>query len=151
MIQILRLSVMAAALCVSAASFAAETVDTDASNDTQVLRVGGDYLVKKITQRPGGGFVIDFAAKVPSGKFDTLRLESDHVHVSVQEGQTLRISAEIAEVRNDVASVSQVLIFVPNVGGPVPVWLLSSRGSPMDLRGSKYLEMHNPLSDFTIF
>lgn len=129
--------------------YAADITDSDGA-DSQVLRVGGDYVVQKIAQRPGG-FTIDFAAKTPSGKFDLLRLESDHVHVSVQEGQTLRISAEIADVKGAVANVAQVLIFVPNAGGPVPVWLLSSRGTSGDLRGSKYIEMHNPLSDFAIF
>ncbi len=117
----------------------------------QPMRVGGDYSVQKISARGDGGFVIEFAAKQPTGKFDLLRLESDHVHLSVTEGQTLRISAEIDEVQGIVANVSQVLIFVPHVGGDVPIWLLSSRGSPADLRGSKYLDMHNPLSDFAVF
>ncbi len=127
------------------------SADDATIDDSQILRVGGEYTVQKIASRPGGGFVIDFIAKVPSGKFDLLRLESDHVHVSVQEGQTLRISAEISEINGPAALVSQVLIFVPNIGGAVPVWLLSSRGSPADLRGSKYIEMHNPLSDYVVF
>lgn len=146
----LKLVVMMIGLTWSLAPLARAAGD-DVTAQPQILRVGGDYIVNKIQSRPDGSFMIEFKAKVPSGKFDTLRLESDHVHVSVNEGQTLRLSAEISEVQGPIANVSQVMIFVPHVGGDVPVWLLSRNGSAVDLRGSKYLEMHNPMSDFAIF
>lgn len=116
----------------------------------QLIRVGGNYTVFDIRRTDKGTFQIEFHAEQPSGKYGVITLESDHVHVAVTKGQKLRISAEIGKVSEGVAEATQVLVFVPNIRGPMPVWLLSSRSKGLDLRGSKYLEMHAPLSDYNV-
>lgn len=116
----------------------------------ELVRVGGDYIVNDITKTESGTFRIEFKGAQPGGKYGTIILDSDHVHVAVIKGQKLRISAEIARVNGDVAEATQVLVFIPNIRGPMPVWLLSSRSKNLDLRGSKYLDMHAPLSDYNI-
>lgn len=117
---------------------------------SQVERVGGNYLIKKIEKKSDRYFQITFESVKKTGKFDRLVLDSDHVHFSVKEGQQLRISAEIAEYTRAEAKVSQVLLFLPHVQGYTPVWILS-RNRRRSLRGSKFLEMHAPQSDYRIF
>lgn len=113
------------------------------------LRVGGDYKVTAIDKRDGA-FVVEFKSTVPSGKYDVLRLESDHVHVAVKVGQEIRLSAEILSEKGNAAEVSQMVIFLPSVQGHVPVWLLSNKAPASAHPSSKYLEMHNPLNDYVI-
>ena len=121
-------------------------------SDSKILRIGGDYKVERIQKRDDGLFEISFSAEKISGKYDHLRLISEHVHIGVKEGATLRISAEVSGDRAGVAEVDQVLIFVPSSqGSKMPVWLLSHKGRGLELKGAKYLEMHNPLSDFSVF
>jgi hypothetical protein len=118
--------------------------------DAKVLRVGGNYVVASVDLKNDSSFLIVFKSVQPTGKFDFLRLESDHVHVAVKVGQTLRLSAEVLSSKNATADVSQVVLFLPHAQGPVPVWLMSNRVPPHDLNASKYLEMHSPVSDYTI-
>ena len=114
------------------------------------IRVGGNYTVTKIDKVTDGAFVMEFKSDAPSGKFDTLTLQSDHVHVAVKVGQKIRLSAEILASSGPNAEVSQMVIFLPHAEGPVPVWLLSNKAPSGDLRGTTYLKMHNPLNDYTI-
>ena len=113
------------------------------------VRVGGDYKVTQI-DKVEGGFVVEFQSTTPSGKFDTLRLTSDHVHVAVKVGQQIRLSAEILTETGNSAEVSQMVIFLPSVQGHVPVWLLSNKAPAQERPAAKYLEMHNPLNDYVI-
>ena len=129
----------------------AETSDQPASEaSAELIRVGGNYLVHEISQNPSGTFRIEFRSEQPDGKYGTIILNSDHVHVAVTKGQKLRISAEIGRVTNGVAEATQVLVFIPNIRGPMPVWLLSSSSKNLHLRGARYLEMHAPLSDYNV-
>lgn len=127
---------------------------TDAKKVEQLeekfVRVGGNYIVTSIDQKNDNTFLVTFKSDVATGQFDELRLESDHVHVAVKVGQTLRLSAEVLEAKGPTAQVSQVVLFFPNVGGHVPVWLMSNRFPARDLNASRYLEMHSPHTDFTI-
>jgi hypothetical protein len=137
----------AAAVAQAEAPLQAQGVPAQAD---QVLRVGGDYTVTTAERRGGREFLVEFKAEHPSGRFDVLRLESDHVHVAVKVGQKLRLSAEILAERGAVADVRQVVLFFPSPAGHVPVWLLSNKAPSTDLRASKYLEMHSPLNDYTV-
>jgi hypothetical protein len=114
------------------------------------VRIGGDYKVTAIDRLKDGAFVIEFKSTAPSGKFDVLHLESDHVHVAVKVGQQIRLSAEILAEKGSTAEVSQMVIFLPSVQGHVPVWLLSNKAPANEHPSSKYLEMHNPLNDYII-
>jgi hypothetical protein len=118
--------------------------------DSQILRVGGDYTVTAVDKQGEGAFHVEFRAVTPSGKFDLLTLESDHVHVAVKVGQKIRLSAEILTQKGAAAEVAQVVIFLPSAEGRVPVWLLSTKAEGRDLRASRYLEMHVPANDFMI-
>jgi len=114
------------------------------------LKIGGDYQVTAIDRISDHEFHIEFKSVVATGKFDTLSLHSNHVHVAVRVGQKLRLSAAILNTRGSEAEVAQMVIFVPNPQGAVPVWLLSNRAEGLDLRATKYLEMHSPLTDYLV-
>ncbi len=116
----------------------------------KISRVGGDYLVTAIEHLDKEEFRIQFSAVTPTGKFDQLTLHSNHVHVAVKQGQKLRLSAEILADSGATAEVAQMVIFVVNPQGPIPVWLLSNRAGPRELNATKYLEMHSPLTDYII-
>jgi len=118
--------------------------------ENKIIRVGGDYEVMSIKEKDGG-FTIDFQAVTKTGKFDRLRLDSDHVHFAVKEGQKLRLSAEVVAANKDIAEVSQVLLFLPHDQGALPVWLLSRQAGSADLRSSRYLQMHAPQADYSVF
>jgi len=131
--------------------FAISTTQVLAEEPSEILRVGGDYRVAMIEQMDSGSFRVEFHADQTTGKFDVLVLETDHVNYAVRENEVIRISAEVISVHDEIAEVAQVLLFLPSAQGYVPVWLLSRKGSAFDLRGSRYIEMHAPSSDYQIF
>lgn len=137
-------------LLVVATLVAVPAFAADDGAQPEVARVGGDYTVSAIDRHEDGAFVVEFKSTTPSGRYDTLHLESDHVHVAVKVGLKLRLSAEILSEKGPVAEVAQMVVFFPNAQGPVPVWLLSNKAPGAELRGAKYIEMHNPLNDYTI-
>lgn len=129
---------------------------TDAAQDLKPaekkasLKVGGEYTVTKIDRSSSGLFLIEFKAMRPTGRFDVLKLESDHVHVGVKVGQSLRLSAEILAESGTTAEVSQLVMFLKGPNGKVPVWLLSHKSIGTDLRAIRYLEMHVPSNDYVV-
>ena len=139
--SILRIILIAFAAFVAIPAFA---------DDGEVQRVGGEYTVASIDRQSDGIFLVEFKSNAPSGRYDTLHLESNHVHVAVKVGQKLRLSAEILREKGATAEVAQMVIFFPNAQGPVPVWLLSTKAPNGMLRGARYLEMHNPLNDYIV-
>jgi hypothetical protein len=149
-----RFFVLLAAVCalgpagLALAGTAAPAASTTA--EPQVLRVGGDYTVSAIDKVDDRSFRVEFKAVKPTGKFDVLHLDSDHIHVAVKVGQTLRLSAEILAQHGSSADVAQMVLFLPSVQGHVPVWLLSNKAPVHDLRATKYLEMHVPMTDYMV-
>lgn len=126
------------------------STSSNALGENTPQKVGGDYKITKIERDGAGGFRIEFQSVRPSGRFDILRLESDHVHVAVKVGQTLRLSAEVMGERGVEADVSQVVLFLQGNSGRVPVWLLSRKAMGRDLKAVRYLEMHVPANDFVV-
>jgi hypothetical protein len=123
------------------------------AKEPQVERVGGSYVISKIDRQNDGNFEIQFKSAKPNGVHDTLVLLSDHVHIGLEEGKEVRLSAEILEKRPEYTEVSQVMVILPRKDSQAsnPIWLLSNRVSHEELKGAKYLEMHAPASDFVIF
>lgn len=119
-------------------------------NQPEAEKAGGIYEVKEIEKKAGDTFTIRFEAIAKTGRFDVLVLETDHVHVGVEVGAQLRLSAQIISEQGATAEVAQVLLFLPVGQSHVPVWLLSKKAPAGELRGSKYLEMHAPTADYTI-
>lgn len=122
-----------------------------------VTRVGGDYEVTEVN-KTAGGFETVFEAKTKTGSADTIVLSSAHVHMSVEKGKTLRISAEIARHHRDAnqtlpaaVEARQVLVFLPAPEGYLPVWLLSRRSMGFEKGPTNYLKMHSPQSDYLVF
>jgi hypothetical protein len=144
----MRMTLLFIALVLTSSSL---LLHADQSQQSAPLRVGGTYLVKKIQQSDNGQFKIIFESPEPTGKYDRLILETDHVHVAVTEGATIRLSAEIADEKGKQANVSQVLLYLPNPQGDVPVFLLSRKRLPSELGAAPYLKMHNPTADYLIF
>ena len=118
--------------------------------NSQPLKVGGDYQVSAVEHVGNREFKVEFKALNKTGKFDVLTLYSDHVHVAVRVGQKLRLSAEILSSQGDRAEVAQMVIYVRNQEGPTPVWLLSNKATGLDLKASKYIEMHSPITDYMV-
>lgn len=116
----------------------------------KVLRIGGQYRITHIDKLGTDNFRIRFQSEPLTGKHDHLVLISDHVHFSLEEGQVLRLSAEVMEEKATELEVTQVLLFLPNDHGFTPVWLLSSQFVTRDFHGARWLEMHAPQSDFLI-
>ncbi len=131
-------------------AFAVEAPKATVIEGTQIVRVGGDYTVSNIEKVGDHSFLVEFKSDKPTGKYDVLRLESDHVHVAVKIGQKIRLSAEILSESKNIAEVAQVVVFLPVADSHVPVWLLSNKAPNHELRATKYLEMHVPLTDYTV-
>ena len=120
------------------------------SSKDSAQKIGGEYKITKIDRDSAGVFHVEFQASQLTGRFDSLQLESDHVHVGVKVGQTYRLSAEILGEAGVTAEVSQVVLFFPGPSGRVPVWLLSKKAIGRDLKAIRYLEMHVPANDFMV-
>ena len=115
------------------------------------VRVSGEFVVKSITADKRGFFTVIFANTVKDAKVKTLRLETQHLHVAVEQGKRLRLSAEIGKWRGNIVEARQVLVFVPTASSHTPIWLLSRHSSSdQKLQGAKYLDMHAPQSDFLV-
>ena len=81
----------------------------------KVVKVAGNYKVNSIKTVAEGHVLVDFVAAEPTGKFDRLRLASDHVHVGVKVNDELRIAAEVIDDQpGGISSIRQVLIFLPS-------------------------------------
>ena len=117
---------------------------------TKVMRAAGTYQVAKISKQVDGGFVIEFVSVQPTGRFDLLKLSSDHIHVAVKLGDKIRLSAEVFSENGSSAEVSQMVVFFSNPIGAIPVWLLSNKTPPRDLNAVNYLKMHVPQTDYTL-
>lgn len=116
----------------------------------KVLRTAGTYLVSQVEKLRNGEFLIEFRSENITGRFDILKLSSDHVHVAVKVGEKIRLSAEVSAERGAMAEISQVVVFLPNPMGAVPIWLLSNKTPPKDLRAVNYLKMHVPQTDYMV-
>lgn len=117
---------------------------------TAAEKVGGTYRVQSI-ERSEQGFQLTLASEPSTGKFDTLRMQADHVHFGLKEGEVFRISAEIGETKEGVTSIRQLVVFFPGQQGPVPVWMVAKGISPKEPTAAKMIEMHAPQSDFRLF
>lgn len=125
-----------------------------AQNNTsaELVRVGGEFRVKSIEKTKDRGFLITFTSTDRKAQVQEITLDSAYLHVSVEEGKVLRLSAEVASQRGSTVTARQILLFLPTPGSYLPVWLLS-RSAPAlsDLKGAKYIDMHAPQSDFLMF
>jgi len=117
---------------------------------TKVERVGGQFRLVSIERLGEKDFRIKFESEPKTGKHDYLVLRSDHLHLAMQEGQVLRLSAEVIRDRGSELEVTQVLLFLPSGQGTVPIWLLSSQHVPQEFRGARWLDMHAPQADYLI-
>ncbi len=115
------------------------------------IRVGGLYIVRQIERLQLGYYQIKFESVDQTGKFDRLILETDHVNFAVRKGSEVRLSAEVLSSKGAEAEIAQVVIFLPGTQGPTPVWMLSRKDSSGELRGSRFLEMHAPSTDYQVF
>lgn len=121
-----------------------------AAEKAKIERIGGNFLVHKISKLPSGAFVVEFRASEGEPKFTELRLESDNINASVIEGATLRLSADVTRVSGRLAEVAQVVVYLPGPVGPTPVWMLSRKAPRLD-PPAKLLELHAPATDFAVF
>jgi hypothetical protein len=131
---------------------------TETASAQKVERIGGDFRIAEIKTLRGSTpspsderFHIKFVSSDSKSKYSCVVLDSQHVHVGLKEGDTLRMSAEIAKSEGNCAVASQVVVYVPHVNGAVPVWMLSTTVRPSDHPPGSYLKMHAPSTDYTIF
>ncbi len=116
----------------------------------KIEKIGGLFRIMSIERLGDQDFRIKFESEVKTGKHDKLVLRSDHVHLAMQEGQVLRLSAEVIRDAGSELEVTQVLLFLPNDYGTTPIWLLSSQHPTQEFRGARWLDMHAPQADFLI-
>jgi hypothetical protein len=116
----------------------------------KVERIGGLFKITSIEKLGNKDFRIKFESETKTGKHDKLVLRSDHVHLAMQEGQVLRLSAEVLRDTSAELEVTQVLLFLPGEQGTAPIWLLSSDHPTREFRGARWLDMHAPQADYTI-
>ncbi|MFY7929796.1 MAG: hypothetical protein ACOVS5_13070 [Oligoflexus sp.] len=129
----------------------AQTEERGSSEKGQLIRIGGQYRIQKIEKLGDQDFQITFQGEPATGRYDALVLRSDHIHVGVQEGQVLRLTAEVIKDSGPALEVTQVLLFLNHREyGSTPVWLLSKNHITRDFRGARWLEMHAPQADFLI-
>lgn len=133
--------------------FGGSAVSADAVAEKGLKKVGGVYKVDSIKRMETGEFRVEFLAEKKVGKFDKIILDSDHMHYSINEGKSYKISAEVFKISEDgTVEASQVLVFLPDkLRGRVPVWLLSRKRGALDFKSARYLDMHVPLNDYRIF
>lgn len=110
-----------------------------------LLKVGGDFLIKSIESHQG---IYDVTFSSADGGKDLI-LHTDHVHAGLQKGSKIRLSAEVMG-EGLVLEVNQVMVFLPIPEGVKPVWMLSKNFKGGDAP-SRYLEMHDPQSDYILF
>lgn len=117
-----------------------------------VERVSGLYKLTQIEKRPGNEHILHFEAEAKDGVHDLLVLKSDGLNVKIEEGQVLKLSAEVLKSSQKEHEITQVLVFMPSSDyGLSPVWLLSKSHETREMKGARYLEMHAPGSDYQVF
>jgi hypothetical protein len=121
-----------------------------ASDKEGIERIGGNFTVTKVKKLAHGGFSVDFKASEGNPKISRLHLESDHINAGLQEGDTLRLSADVISRKGSTAEIGQVVVFMPGRTGPTPVWMISKRASKLE-PPAKLIEMHAPSTDYVVF
>ena len=110
--------------------------------------VVGKFKVKAIEQRDGYHRLVfenvDLAAKTKR-----LTLDTNYVHIGVERGQVLKLSADVMAVGS--SEITQVLLYLPKDGSHSPVWMLSRLHPRMKFTGARLLDMHAPQSDYLLF
>lgn len=120
--------------------------------DNGAERVSGLYKLTQIEKNRGNEFILHFEAETKDGVHDLLVLKSEGLNVKIEEGQVLKLSAEVLTSPQKEHEITQVLVFLPsNEYGLSPVWLLSKTHETREIRGARYLEMHAPGSDYQVF
>jgi hypothetical protein len=117
----------------------------------KAIRVGGEYIVESINSPEPNSFKISFRAMNPSGKYDLLVLQTDHLNYLIEKGMKIRLSAEIISEKNSSAEVSQIVLYLKRPEGDTPVWMLSNRYRSDKLNATGYIKMHAPQTDYVVF
>jgi hypothetical protein len=110
-----------------------------------LLKVGGEFLVKSI-ERKNNTYSVIFTSG-DGGK--DLILHTNHVHGGLQQGSKIRLSAEVTQ-EGPLLEVNQVMVFLPIPEGVKPVWMLSKSFKGGE-NPARYIEMHDPQSDYVLF
>jgi hypothetical protein len=122
-----------------------------AQDSVKIERIGGEFEVTNIESIKDNYFRVTFVSTGENPRFKTLVLESSHVHVRVQKGSILRLSADVEATSGTTARVDQVVLFFPGRVGKTPVWMVSRQGSRFNSPPGKLIEMHAPSTDYQIF
>ncbi|MBC7661659.1 MAG: hypothetical protein H7249_18335 [Chitinophagaceae bacterium] len=114
-------------------------------------RVSGLYKLAHIEKKPDNEYVLHFEAQAKDGVHDQLVLNSDGLNVKVEEGQVIKLSAEVLTGSAKEHEITQVLLFLPSQDyGLTPVWVLSKSHETHEIRGARWLEMHAPQADYQV-
>lgn len=114
------------------------------------VRIMGTYAINSVEKLAPKYFRIEFKSLHKTGQFDTLKLDADHVHLSLSEGSIMELRGEIIGLSDGVAELSQALVSIRLADRAVPVWLLSRHYLGRELRSARFLEMHAPTSDYLV-
>lgn len=115
--------------------------------------VNGAYKVTAVAITPEGEAVVDFEVTDPSPQTPTLvRLNLSHVHYALKKGQVFQLKGELANAKNKVAELAQVMLELNTNEGRTPIWLMSSKHQPKKrIYSEKLLKLHAPSADYRVF
>lgn len=116
-------------------------------------KIEGSFIIDKITSisAPSGKveiFKIVLRSLSSKGPIKTIFFETNSVHKLMKEGAKFLINAEVIKLRSEVYEAMQILVFFPRGTGHRPVWIVSHKNRELNLRGARFIDMHNP--DFLI-
>jgi hypothetical protein len=115
-------------------------------------RVSGLYKLARIEKKVDNEYVLHFAAETKDGVHDLLVLNSEGLNVKIEEGQVIKLSAEVLSSSAKEHEITQVLLFMPSQEyGLTPIWMLSRKHETREIRGARWLEMHAPQADYQVF
>lgn len=115
-------------------------------------RAEGRYRIQSINKmKDVDAFSIEFVAISSESKFSKLMLVSENVSFALRRGEEIRLIGEILKVDGQIAELAQVEIFLPHSQGEIPIWMNSKNSPHLQLRGSRLLEMHAPVTDYLVF
>lgn len=137
-------------LCALVLLAARETPLKDKGFRVQGKLVEGQFKVKTIERRYGyHRLVFENVDRTATTK--RLTLDTNYVHVGVEKGRVLRLSADVSAAGNASREIKQVLLYLPQDGSHTPVWMLSRSHPQMKFTGARLLDMHAPQSDYLLF
>ena len=115
-------------------------------------KVSGIFELVEIKKNVARDYTLTFRPVSHLKKIKILVLNTDHVHSKIRQGDKIKLSAEVSQLKNGVASVAQMVLFYDSLQGKTPIWMMSKiEKANKGFNASKLLDVHSPQSDYIVF